>query len=104
MGLERKLLAIPGVVDVHDLHVWSISSATTALTVHIRAYKPQAALLAAHAIVKAAGINHPTIQVQDAASGHPEDCLSCGNNNNDEAACVVQSPPETHPSGFLGVR
>ena len=34
--LESRLKKIEGVQDVHDLHVWSISSATCAMTVHIR--------------------------------------------------------------------
>ena len=106
-GLERRLQAIPGVVDVHDLHVWSISSSTTAMTVHMRAYKPQEALVAAHKIVKTAGIQHATVQVQDAAAGNPELCLStgcCGDHILDSKACVIASPAELHPSGFLPVR
>jgi solute carrier family 30 (zinc transporter), member 2 len=34
--VENRLRDIRGVVDVHDLHIWSISSTSTALTVHIR--------------------------------------------------------------------
>lgn len=34
--LESRLRAIDGVQDVHDLHIWSISSNTCAMTVHIR--------------------------------------------------------------------
>jgi Co/Zn/Cd efflux system component len=30
-----KLKAISGVKDVHDLHIWSISSQTVSLTCHI---------------------------------------------------------------------
>jgi Co/Zn/Cd efflux system component len=31
-----ELKAIRGVQEVHDLHIWSISSKSTSLTVHIR--------------------------------------------------------------------
>lgn len=34
--LEAKLNAVEGVQDVHDLHVWSISSSNCAMTVHIK--------------------------------------------------------------------
>lgn len=34
--LEERLKAVDGVQDVHDLHIWSISSNNTAMTVHIR--------------------------------------------------------------------
>lgn len=32
-----KLFEIPNVVNVHDLHVWSLSSQTVAMSVHIQA-------------------------------------------------------------------
>lgn len=31
-----KFQALPGVEDVHDLHIWSISSNSISLTCHIR--------------------------------------------------------------------
>ena len=34
--LEAKLNAVEGVQDVHDLHVWSISSNNCAMTVHVK--------------------------------------------------------------------
>ena len=35
MAVLEALQAIPGVEDVHDLHIWSISSQATSLTCHI---------------------------------------------------------------------
>jgi cobalt-zinc-cadmium efflux system protein len=32
----RELAAVPGVIEVHDLHVWSLSGARLALTAHVR--------------------------------------------------------------------
>ncbi len=33
--VERTLLALPGVIEVHDLHVWALSTTETALTAHL---------------------------------------------------------------------
>jgi len=35
VAVERSIAAVPGVCDVHHLHVWSISSSQTALSCHI---------------------------------------------------------------------
>lgn len=35
MAVLEALKNIPGVEDVHDLHIWSISSQATSLTCHI---------------------------------------------------------------------
>jgi cobalt-zinc-cadmium efflux system protein len=34
-AIDRYFASLPGVVDVHDLHVWPISTTETALTVHL---------------------------------------------------------------------
>lgn len=34
-AVERHLLALPGVTRIHDLHVWSVGTTDTALTVHL---------------------------------------------------------------------
>jgi cobalt-zinc-cadmium efflux system protein len=34
-GIERYLAALPGVTDVHDLHVWALSTTENAMTVHL---------------------------------------------------------------------
>ena len=33
--VRQYLLGVPGVLDVHDLHVWAMSTSETALTVHL---------------------------------------------------------------------
>jgi cobalt-zinc-cadmium efflux system protein len=33
--VEATLLALPGVIEVHDLHVWALSTTETALTAHL---------------------------------------------------------------------
>lgn len=64
--LLDEFRAIPGVIDVHDLHVWTVSSDSNALTCHMLAKDSQAALARAHVIAKDFRIKHATIQVQDA--------------------------------------
>lgn len=34
--LKAELKAVPGVIDVHDLHVWSITSGMDAMSVHVQ--------------------------------------------------------------------
>jgi cobalt-zinc-cadmium efflux system protein len=41
-GVADYLAGLPGVVDVHDLHIWGMSTTETALTVHL--VRPGAAL------------------------------------------------------------
>lgn len=65
-AVREALESIPGVIDVHDLHIWSISSQATSLTCHIMARDPQKVLVQAHAVCSKFGIHHTTIQVQDA--------------------------------------
>jgi cobalt-zinc-cadmium efflux system protein len=67
--IENSLLAIPGVRDVHELHVWSVGSGKTSLTAHLLidadSTKPQAALDAAGRELKTKfGITHSTIQAE----------------------------------------
>jgi cobalt-zinc-cadmium efflux system protein len=58
----------PGVADVHDLHIWNMSTTETALTAHLvmPAGHPGDAFLLAlgHRLKARFGIAHPTIQVE----------------------------------------
>ena len=58
----------PGVIDIHDLHIWPMGSTDTALTAHlvIPAGHPGDAALAglAHDLEHRFGIGHATIQVE----------------------------------------
>jgi cobalt-zinc-cadmium efflux system protein len=74
--VELYLRALPGVTDVHDLHIWGMSTTDIALTAHI--IRPEVcdddALLidAAHTLQSRFGISHPTLQIE---RGHgPHDC------------------------------
>ena len=62
------LLAKPGVVDVHDLHVWALGTSDVALTAHLvmPAGHPGDAFVVALAegLAHRFHINHPTIQIE----------------------------------------
>jgi len=67
-GMKKALVEIPGVVDVHDLHVWTITSEFVSLSAHIKVLKNQDArdiLRTAHNITSAKyGILHTTFQLE----------------------------------------
>lgn len=67
--LERKLLDIPGVIAVHDLHVWTVTSGIDAMSCHlVIADMAQAGkmLISANEAMKTGfGLNHATIQIED---------------------------------------
>ncbi|MDD4051845.1 MAG: cation diffusion facilitator family transporter [candidate division Zixibacteria bacterium] len=66
--VSRSILAVPGVADVHHLHIWSISSDQTALSCHIALTESKtddfpSVIRAIHAMLKDKhGIEHATIQ------------------------------------------
>jgi cobalt-zinc-cadmium efflux system protein len=65
--VEAALRALPGVADVHDLHVWGLSTTATALTAHLVQEDGDAAALIrrADAVVRARfRIGHATFQVE----------------------------------------
>lgn len=64
-ALGRRLAAVPGVLEVHDLHIWSISGTRRALTAHVRIDRLEdwpAILAALGAKAREAGIDHTTFQ------------------------------------------
>lgn len=69
--LERRLLDIPGVMAVHDLHVWTITSGVDAMSCHLVVAdmaEMRETLVAANDAMKAGfGITHATIQIEDQA-------------------------------------
>ncbi len=75
--VERAMRAIEGVRDVHDLHVWCISSGFDALSAHVVVRRPGAdrSLLAdlRRALRDGFGIGHVTVQVEDGS----DECHGC---------------------------
>jgi cobalt-zinc-cadmium efflux system protein len=62
------LLELPAVIEVHDLHVWAMSTTETALTAHLvlaeMADPNQLLAEAAHELHEHFGIEHPTLQLE----------------------------------------
>ena len=75
--VERALGALEGVKEIHDLHVWGLSTTEAALTVHVVHDQPLAEdlLVRTRTLVRERfGISHATLQLEPAA--HP-DCPGC---------------------------
>jgi cobalt-zinc-cadmium efflux system protein len=68
---------VPGVDEVHDLHIWTITSGFVALSAHVVTEEPQARLLAdLRALLhERFGIGHTTIQLEP--EGFEEAIRSC---------------------------
>ncbi len=66
--ISASLASIPGVMSVHDLHVWPVSTTETALTAHLVRgdVGNDGALLAAaqHRLEEFFGIQHATLQLE----------------------------------------
>lgn len=73
--VRAHLAALPGVSEVHDLHVWAMSSAETALTVHLvmPAGHPGDAFIAdaIESLHDAFDIEHATLQIELGDSARP---------------------------------
>ena len=69
--LRARLMEVPGVADVHDLHVWTLTSGVDAMSCHLVVDDLEArrnALIGAQkAMHDGFGITHTTIQIEDAA-------------------------------------
>jgi len=74
-AVRRELAEIPGVAAVHDLHIWPMSTTTTALTCHLimPGGHPGDAVLTkiADELHDRFGIEHTTIQVETGDPEHP---------------------------------
>lgn len=84
--VRALLLEAPGVLDLHHLHVWAISTTSTALSVHLVAGPETEAAALVHELARQLEhgfrIDHATIQVESAGSGTP---------------CLLQSTSTAHP-------
>jgi cobalt-zinc-cadmium efflux system protein len=79
--IESELRAVPGVLDVHDLHVWSIGSDTHALSSHITIadIPPSASNTILdelrHMLASRHQIHHTTIQFESADCDLAHGCI-----------------------------
>lgn len=62
--VRNRLMAVPGVQEVRDLHVWTITNSLVALSAHVVAERPSYDVLRAlrHELQDRFGIHHTTIQ------------------------------------------
>ncbi|HET8662409.1 MAG TPA: cation diffusion facilitator family transporter [Micromonosporaceae bacterium] len=71
-AVRRTLAAVPGVADVHDLHVWTLTSGMDVASAHLTIAQPGdlAPVLATarQALRDRYGIAHATLQVEPAAA------------------------------------
>ncbi|HUL06305.1 MAG TPA: cation diffusion facilitator family transporter [Candidatus Acidoferrum sp.] len=73
--VEAYLAALPGISEVHDLHIWGLSTTDTALTVHLVRPGTSAddALITTvtRELHERFGINHATFQMESDSCDHP---------------------------------
>jgi cobalt-zinc-cadmium efflux system protein len=74
-AVKAYLASLPGVTEVHDLHIWAMSTTETALTAHL--VRPDSvvddAFIAGVCVCmeKQFGIHHTTIQIERGDPAHP---------------------------------
>jgi cobalt-zinc-cadmium efflux system protein len=73
-AIGNALAAQPGVVEVHDLHVWEVTTDMPAVSAHIIAGDDQEAqqirFRSAAMLEERFGIEHSTLQVENQADEH----------------------------------
>ena len=73
-AVEAWLRSLPGVTDLHDLHIWAISTTSVALTAHVVVPEIQNGdeflARAARGLESQFGIEHSTIQVERDVGSH----------------------------------
>jgi cobalt-zinc-cadmium efflux system protein len=80
--VEAQLKEIAGVVGVHDLHVWTVTSGMESATAHLSvagADDTSTVLAKARACLAEHGIEHATVQIETAGAGG--DCGACGDSS-----------------------
>ena len=74
-AVERLLRGAPGVVAVHDLHIWGMSTTETALTAHLvcpdRPLGDAGLAALCAALQRQHDIAHATLQVEQGDAAHP---------------------------------
>ena len=82
LEVDAMLLGLEGVVEVHDLHIWGMSTTDVALTAHLirPCHGGEDALLATatRLLRERFGIAHATLQVEQGLAIHPCDLAAPG--------------------------
>jgi cobalt-zinc-cadmium efflux system protein len=69
--VREWLAALPGVVEIHDLHIWAMSTSENVLTAHVEVQEMPAGALACEIdtrLRRAFPVHHVTIQIDPAGS------------------------------------
>jgi cobalt-zinc-cadmium efflux system protein len=78
--IEKACLAVDGVINIHHLHVWAISTTETALTAHVTIAESSQMETVKHGVKHALlhlGVQHATLEMELSATLCPDgDCLS----------------------------
>jgi cobalt-zinc-cadmium efflux system protein len=72
-ALDRAMRAVPGVIEVHDIHVWTITSGLDAMSGHVRIADNILSDQVLEAVTKVCNdfdLHHTTIQVEQIVCGH----------------------------------
>ncbi len=66
-AVQTALATLPGVIEVHDLHIWGLSTTSTAITAHLVLQAPDTALLrtACAMLHDRFDIDHATLQLEE---------------------------------------
>ena len=64
-NLYNDLMSVNAVLNIHDIHLWSLSIGRPCISLHILSNDPQKSLEGATKVCKNYGITHCTIQVED---------------------------------------
>lgn len=70
-GVAAALGDLPGVLEVHDLHVWTLTSGMEAATAHLtvaRDAETAAVLAGARTVLSGQGVEHATLQLEPAGT------------------------------------
>jgi len=105
--LASDLRHLPGVRNVHDLHVWSFGQDRLCLTAHVIVRggdkERGAALEAASALAARLAIKHSTFQIELEGSAEVDACLRF-NDHVDECSLSLQDPDTRLTSIFTVAR
>lgn len=81
-AIEKSLLQIPGVIAVHDLHVWTLSPGKSSLTAHITVSRDAMSTISYDEILARGqrivcdqyGVHHSTLQVESEQADFTSHC------------------------------
>lgn len=74
IALENDMNKLPGLKDLHDLHVWSLTTGKTSLSAHLTSEDPTLTLIEANKLFLKYGIYHSTVQVENWADRKRINC------------------------------